>query len=98
GWLTYDDRFFYAAFEFDDPNPKNIGAPLNDRDHISGNTDDYAGVIIDARNDGKTGVLFLTNARGVQYDAVSDDSTGNEDSSPDFFWDSATRLTEKGWT
>lgn len=98
GWVTYDDRYFYAAFEFDDPNPKDIRAPYNDRDHIGGNTDDYAGVIIDARNDGKTGVLFLTNPAGVQYDAVSDDSTGNEDSSPDFFWDSATRLTEKGWT
>lgn len=97
GWLTYDDHFFYAGFEFDDPNPKDVRAPFNDRDHISGNTDDYGGVIIDARNDGKTGVLFLVNARGVQYDAVSDDSTGNEDNSPDFFWDSATRLTDKGW-
>jgi hypothetical protein len=97
GWLTYDDRYFYAAFEFDDPEPKNVRAPFNDRDHIGGNTDDYGGVIIDARNDGKTGVLFLVNARGVQYDSVSDDSTGNEDSSPDYFWDSAARLTDKGW-
>jgi hypothetical protein len=98
GWLTYDDKFFYAAFEFDDPNPKEIRGPYNDRDHIGGNTDDYGGVIIDARNDGKTGILFLANARAVQYDAVSDDSTGNEDNSPDFFWDAATKLTDKGWT
>ena len=98
GWLTYDDHFFYAAFQFDDPKPSEIRGPLNDRDHIGGNTDDYGGVIIDARNDGKTGILFLTNASGVQYDSVSDDSTGNEDQSPDFFWDSATRLTPTGWT
>jgi hypothetical protein len=98
GWLTYDDHYFYAAFQFDDPKPSEIRAPYNDRDHISGNADDYGGVIIDARNDGKTGVLFLANAAGVQYDSVSDDSTGNEDSSPDFFWDSATRLTPTGWT
>jgi hypothetical protein len=97
GWLTYDDKYFYAAFQFDDPNPKEIRGPFNDRDHIGGNTDDYAGVIIDARNDGKTAVLFLANVRGVQYDSVSDDTTGNEDSSPDFFWDSATKLTETGW-
>src|SRR5258706_5483345 len=98
GWLTYDDYYFYAALQFDDPKPSEIRAPYNDRDHISGNADDYGGVIIDARNDGKTGVLFLANAAGVQYDSVSDDSTGNEDSSPDFYWDSATRLTPTGWT
>jgi hypothetical protein len=34
----------------------------------------------------------------VQYDAVTDDSSGNEDSSPDFFWDSAAKVHEKGWT
>src|SRR5258708_8769217 len=98
GWLTYDDHFFYAAFQFDDPKPSEIRGPLNDRDHIGGNTDDYGGVIIDARNDGKTGILFLTNASGVQYDSVGDDSTGNEDQSPDFFLHSATRLTAPGWT
>jgi hypothetical protein len=98
GWLTYDDHYFYAAFQFDDPKPSEIRGPLNDRDHIGGNTDDYGGVIIDARDDNRTGTLFLVNASGVQYDSVSDDSTGNEDSSPDFFWDSATRLTPTGWT
>ena len=30
-----------------------------------------AGVIIDSRNDGKTAQMFLANARGVQYDAVT---------------------------
>ena len=32
GYLTYDDHFFYAAFEFEDPNPKVIRAPFADRD------------------------------------------------------------------
>ena len=30
---------------------------------------------------------FRANPHGIQYDAVIDDATGNEDSSPDFFWD-----------
>ena len=98
GYLAYDDRFFYAGFEFDDPQPSKIQGPYNDRDHIGGNTDDYGGVILDTRDDGKTAILFLVNPRNIQYDSVSDDSTGNEDSSPDFFWDSATRITSKGWT
>jgi hypothetical protein len=32
----------------------------------------------------------------VQYDAVIDDATG-ENQSPDFFWDSATKITDRGW-
>ena len=95
--LTYDDRFFYAGFEFDDPNPRQIRAPYSDRDGISGNFTDYAGVIIDARNDGHSAVLFLATPRGIQYDAVTDDASG-ENSSPDFFWDSAGRITDRGWT
>ncbi|HEY8712175.1 MAG TPA: hypothetical protein VIM68_04840, partial [Thermoanaerobaculia bacterium] len=80
GYLTYDSRFLYAAFELFD-NPKDIRSPYNDRDHIGGNTDDYAGIILDTRNDRRTAMLFLANARGIQYDAASDDSTG-EDSAP----------------
>src|SRR4030081_1730461 len=75
GYLTYDDHFFYAGFEFDDPEPSKIRGPFNDRDHIGGNTDDYGGIILDTRNDGKTAILFLVNPRNIQYDSVSDDTT-----------------------
>jgi hypothetical protein len=95
GYLTYDSKFLYAAFELFD-NPRDIRSPYNDRDHIGGNTDDYAGIILDTRNDRRTAVLLLANARGIQYDAVSDDSSG-EDSAPDFFWDDAAKITDKGW-
>ncbi len=97
-YLTYDDHFFYAGFQYFDPEPSKIKGAYNDRDHIGGNTDDYGGVILDTRNDGKTAILFLVNPRNIQYDAVSDDTTGNEDSSPDFFWDSATKINADGWT
>jgi hypothetical protein len=93
--LAYDDRYFYAAFEFADPHPEAIRAPLSERDNIGGETD-YGGVILDARNDGKTAVLFLANPRNVQYDALTNDASG-EDSSPDYFWDSAARITPTGW-
>jgi len=95
-YIGYDDKYFYAAFDLQDPNPKQIHAPYNDRDHIGGNTDDYAGVILDTRFDHKTAILFLATPRGVQYDSVSDDTTGNEDASPDFFWDSAARINDHG--
>ena len=97
GYVTYDDHFFYVAMEMWDPNPKNIRSAYADHDGISGNIDDYAGPILDTRNDTKTGYLFLVNAHNVQYDAVTDDTSGNEDNSPDFFWDSQTKLTDHGW-
>jgi len=96
GYLSYDDRFFYAAIRSWD-NPNDIRAQLGDHDGISGNSDDFAGVILDTRNDGKTAMEFFVNAAGTQYDASQDDASGNEDSSPDLFWDSAVKKTADGW-
>lgn len=96
GYLTYDDKFLYAGFHFADPEPKKIRAPLGDRDNVPSNTD-YGGLILDATNDGKTAQMFLANPRGIQYDAISSDVSG-EDSAPDFYWDSAARVTPEGWT
>src|SRR3954454_3313843 len=97
GYLTYDDRFFYAAFEFDDPDPSSIKAPFADRDNIGNAYNDYGGVILDSRNSGRTATLFVVSPRNVQYDSVLDDASG-EDSAPDFFWNSAARLNDHGWT
>lgn len=94
-YLAYDDRFLYAAFELEDPDPGRIRAPVADRDNVPGYTD-YAGVIVDGSGDGKTAQMFLANPRGVQYDAINSDAAG-EDSAPDFFWDSAGRITATGW-
>ena len=93
-FLAYDNRFFYAGFDFADPDPRSIRAPLGDRDNVPSFTD-YGGVILDTRGDGKSAMMMLANARGVQYDAITDDSSG-EDNSPDFFWDVATRITDRG--
>src|SRR5262249_9633355 len=74
-YLAYDDNFFYAGFVFDDPTPSAIRAPLGDHDALGGSTD-YAGVIVDSRNDGKTAQMFLANASGLQYDALTSDVSG----------------------
>ncbi|HEY7515069.1 MAG TPA: DUF5916 domain-containing protein, partial [Vicinamibacteria bacterium] len=96
GYLAYDDKSFYAGFRFEDPDPRAIRAPVGDRDNVPPSTD-YAGVILDTRHDRRTGILFLANPRGIQYDAVQDDASQNEDSSPDFFWESRGRITAEGW-
>jgi hypothetical protein len=97
GYLTYDDHYLYAGFEFEDPDPSAIRAPLGDHDSLNGNSTDFGGLFIDAMNTGRTAQEFFVSARNVQYDAVTDDASG-ENSSPDFFWDSATRITTRGWT
>src|ERR1051325_9146857 len=94
---TYDDRFFYAAIEFEDPNPRLIMAPYSDRDTLPQNAD-YGGIFLDTRNEGHTAYEFQVSARNVQFDAVMDDNGGNENSSPDFFWESAARINDHGWT
>lgn len=96
-YLTYDDRFFYAAFDFEDPDPSKIRAPLGDHDAVSGNSMDFGGLFIDSLDSGRTATEFFVTPSNVQYDAVNDDASG-ENSSPDFFWDSATRITSHGWT
>ncbi len=97
GYLAYDDRFFYVGLRFDDPEPGKIRAPLGDRDALSSSTD-YGGIILDTRNDGRTAILLLSNARGLQYDAVTDDGGSGEDDSPDFYWDAAGTITTTGWS
>ncbi|MBV9071100.1 MAG: carbohydrate binding family 9 domain-containing protein [Acidobacteria bacterium] len=95
GYIAYDDHFFYAAIHSFDK-PSDIRAQLGDHDGISGNSDDFSGVILDTRNDGKSAMEFFVNAAGTQYDATTDDFSG-EDSSPDLFWDSAVKRTADGW-
>ena len=64
GFLAYDEDYFYAGFRFEDPRPEGIRAPLGDHDAINGSSDDYGGIIVDSRNDGKTAQIFLANPRG----------------------------------
>jgi len=97
GRITYDEKFLYAAFEFDDPNPRAIRAPYSDRDDSGGGFYDFGGIFIDAGDSGHTAKLFIVTPRNIQADSIMDDASG-EDSSPDFFWESATKINDHGWT
>ena len=95
-YLMYDDRFFYVGIINYDPNPASIRAPWFDRDNIASNMD-FAGVFLSTTGDKKTAYEFFSTPRGVQFDAIRDDASG-EDPAPDFYWDSAGRITSEGWT
>jgi hypothetical protein len=96
GYLTYDDKYFYAGFEFSDPNPRAINAPFGDHDFMP-STADFGGMFLDTRHDGHTAFEFEVSAHNIQFDAIMDDGAG-ENASPDFFWQSAARITDRGWT
>ncbi len=97
GLLAYDAEAVYVAFVAEDPHPSAIRAPLVDRDKVLGDQD-YVAILIDTLNDRRSGVAFRVNPRGVQTDSVVNDANGEEDFSPDFFYEAVARRTDKGWS
>lgn len=97
GRIAYDSEAVYVAFVAEDPRPSDIRAPLVDRDKVLGDQD-YVAVLLDPLNDRRSGVAFRVNPRGVQGDSVVNDATGEEDFSPDFFYQAVARRTPTGWS
>jgi len=95
--VTYDDLFFYISLDCRDPHPEKIRAPYVDRDNVIG-TDDNVAIFLDTRDDHRSAIEFRVNPRGIQGDASYNDANGNEDFSPDFFYDTAAQITATGWT
>jgi len=94
--VAYDDRYLYVGIRCEDPQPGKIRAPYVDRDNVFG-TDDNVAVFLDTRNDRRSAVELRVSPRGIQGDAIYNDANGNEDFSPDFYYDTAARITDTGW-
>lgn len=96
-YVTYDDRNFYIGVRADDPDPKQIRAPFVDRDGVIG-TDDNIAIFLDTRNDKRSAIELRVNPRGIQADGIFNDANTNEDFSPDFYYDTAASIDDKGWS
>jgi hypothetical protein len=94
--LAYDDHYLYVGLACDDPDPSKIRAPYVDRDQVIG-TDDNVALFLDTRNDRRSAQEFRVSPRGIQADGVFNDANGNEDFAPDFYYDTAARIDERGW-
>jgi hypothetical protein len=94
--LMYDTSSLYVGVECEDPFPHRIRAPFVDRDNVFGDQDNFV-VLLDTRNERRTALEFRVNPRGIQGDGVYNDASGNEDFSPDFYFETASRITERGW-
>jgi hypothetical protein len=96
-YVSYDDRYLYIGVRCEDPHPEKIRAPYVERDNVIG-TDDNIAVFLDTRNDKRTAMELRVNPRGIQADGLFNDANGNEDFSPDFFYDTAAKIDSGGWS
>ena len=95
GYMTYDRKNLYVAFQCFDPNPKAIRAHISDRDTAF--SDDFVGVVLDTFNDNRRAFEFFVNPLGVQMDLIQDDTNRVEDESWDAIWTTAGRITDEGY-
>jgi hypothetical protein len=93
-WVAYDSDAIYFAFQCDDPQPDRIKTSVARRDNLG--ADDWIGLSLDATGTGQLSYHMMVNPSGVQLDMLNSIS-GNEDSSVDWVWESAGRLTPTGY-
>jgi len=93
-YTAYDKDNLYFAFKCIDPNPEDIIASLTKRDNMF--SEDWVMVMLDSYNDQESCYEFGVNPYGVQGDLVF--SGNGDDSSHDFVWQSAAKITDDGYT
>ena len=94
--FAWDAENLYVAMEADDPVPGSIRQPFVRRDWVRAGQD-YMQVYIDGLGTRRGSQVFRLNARGNLTDGLTDEATGTEDDTPDFPFDAATKITERGW-
>ena len=93
-WVGYDKEALYFAFRCDDPEPNRIKTSITRRDNIW--SDDWVGLSLDALGTGQVSYHLMVNPSGIQLDMINTPS-GFEDTSPDYVWQSAGRITSTGY-
>ena len=91
--VIYNDDAIYIAAEMLDPNPEEIPKEFSVRDNFG--IADFFLVTINPNDDGQNPFEFLVQTTGNQGDAKV--SNGNEDFNWSAVWDSAAKITDKGW-
>ena len=91
--IVYDDNAIYISAEMLDTEPENIPQEFAVRDNFS--QADFFLVTINPNDDGQNPFEFIVQSTGNQADAKI--SNGNEDFNWSAVWDSAAKITDKGW-
>lgn len=95
--LLFDDHALYAGVRAFDPQPQRIRDPLVRRDRVD-RTQDFVVLYIDAIGARHSAQFFRINAAGSMADGMHTAADDNEDFSPDYDFDGATRRDAMGWT
>jgi hypothetical protein len=91
-WMGYDSEAIYFAFRCFDEDPGKIRATISRRDNAW--NDDWVGVSLDSSGVGQLAYHMFINPRGIQMDALQ---STNEDTAPDWVWQSAGRVDAGGY-
>lgn len=103
--IFYDDKNLYFGFRCFDREPQKILHRFGAHDAIT--RSDSVDILIDTFHDRRTGYYFSVNARGIQFDAISNETNSNQngdqftrihDGSWDGIWYSAAALHDWGWS
>ncbi|HEX8333911.1 MAG TPA: DUF5916 domain-containing protein [Segetibacter sp.] len=93
-FILYDNNAVYVAGFCREPSRDSISTELIGRDRVGVN--DFAGVMFDTYLDEINGVGFYVTALGEQFDTKY--SLNNEDGSWSTVYQTATRITDSGWS
>jgi hypothetical protein len=94
-WMAYDKNNLYFAFRCFDPEPDKIKTSIARRDTIW--NDDWVGLSLDSLGSGQSTYDLFVNPSGIQGDILKT-STQGEDSSPDWVWYSAGKVSAEGYS
>jgi hypothetical protein len=92
-WVGYDSEALYFAFRCFDAEPGQIRSTISRRDNVW--NDDWVGVSLDSSRAGQLAYHMFVNPSGIQMDALQ---STNEDTAPDWVWQSAGRIDAEGYT
>ena len=95
--VLYTATTLYIGAICYDSNPGGFRATERRRDDALEN-DDTITLVLDTFHDHRNAYLFRTNPLGTQYDALITDEGSDVNANWDEKWDSASRITEYGWT
>ncbi len=93
-WLTYDHDNIYVAFYCHDTEPEKIKTSISRRDNLE--TDDYAGVDLDAMGNRQFTYVHMCNPSGTQEDLIYS-AFGGENLDPDWVWYSSGNIVADGY-
>ena len=92
---SYDDEAFYVCAMMYDA-PDSIFCEIGPRDSYHNISSDLFEIQIAPFEDGAISYFFAVSASGVQSDLIY--SSNGRDKNADAVWESATKITENGWT